>query len=219
VMGQSSPSQRFTVDGDPPSSGPVRLPMRRSESDGADAWLEPNAHGPTLRSFATLRPEYDHRRWTWEDVNSVPHPSLGRRRARCEERRTRPAVRSASQDRHGACARGGERVRVPDRPRRDSLPQRRGAEVEAHKPRPRAHRARRHSAAHRRRRRACPRLRLDDRCKREGRAADRARHHQRSAPARGPRACARSSARWQASCSSSSTARRQTRAMKSTVSA
>lgn len=72
ALGQSSPSQRFTADGEPPSSGPVRLPMRRSESENADAWLEPNAHGPTLRSFATLRPQYDHRRWTWEDVNSVP---------------------------------------------------------------------------------------------------------------------------------------------------
>lgn len=71
-LGQASPAEACEISGAPPSSGPVRLPMCRADDGGLDPWLAADAHGPTLRALANLTPEQDARRWTWEDVNTVP---------------------------------------------------------------------------------------------------------------------------------------------------
>ena len=61
---------------DPPESGPVRLPTCRTSERAADPdkdpWLAPGAHGPDLGALAALSTSVEHRRWSWEDVNTVP---------------------------------------------------------------------------------------------------------------------------------------------------
>ncbi len=60
----------------PPSSGPVHLPTCRTEKSAADPgatpWMAANAHGPDLGALAALSPDRERRRWSWEDVNTVP---------------------------------------------------------------------------------------------------------------------------------------------------
>jgi hypothetical protein len=56
----------------PPESGPVPLATCRGASAGADPWLLPGAHGPTLDSLASVPPDLVTGRWKWVDVNTVP---------------------------------------------------------------------------------------------------------------------------------------------------
>jgi hypothetical protein len=60
----------------PPESGPVRLPTCRTTERAArtenDPWLAPGAHGPDLAALGQLSADVEHRRWQWEDVNTVP---------------------------------------------------------------------------------------------------------------------------------------------------
>ena len=58
--------------GVPPQSGPVRLPTCRGTVNERDPWLVPGAHGPDLGALASLSADVEQRRWTWEDVNTVP---------------------------------------------------------------------------------------------------------------------------------------------------
>ena len=37
-----------------------------------DPWLVPGAHGPDLAALGQLSADVEHRRWQWEDVNTVP---------------------------------------------------------------------------------------------------------------------------------------------------
>jgi len=61
-----------TPVGVPPESGPVRLPTCRGNGTERDPWLAPGAHGPDLLALAALSQDVEQRRWTWEDVNTVP---------------------------------------------------------------------------------------------------------------------------------------------------
>jgi hypothetical protein len=58
--------------GEPPESGPVRLPTCKDSAVARDPWLRPGAHGPTLSALSELSADPERRRWTWEDVNTVP---------------------------------------------------------------------------------------------------------------------------------------------------
>ena len=58
--------------GAPPESGPVRLPTCKDSSGARDPWLRPGAHGPTLDALASVSADPERRRWSWEDVNTVP---------------------------------------------------------------------------------------------------------------------------------------------------
>ena len=58
--------------GTPPESGPVRLPTCRGTANERDPWLVPGAHGPDLSALSSLSEAIEQRRWTWEDVNTVP---------------------------------------------------------------------------------------------------------------------------------------------------
>ncbi len=73
ALGASSPVGHFAEgEGDPPSSGPVPLQTHRGDAEGEDPWMSPGAHGPELSALAGVKPNAEARRWTWEDVNSVP---------------------------------------------------------------------------------------------------------------------------------------------------
>jgi hypothetical protein len=61
-----------TEVGTPPLSGPVRLPTCRSTTTQNDPWLAPGAHGPDLSALAHLSSDVEQRKWSWEDVNTVP---------------------------------------------------------------------------------------------------------------------------------------------------
>jgi hypothetical protein len=60
------------LPGEPPESGPVPLPTCRSASGERDPWLEPGAHGPGLDVLGSLSADVEQRRWSWNDVNTVP---------------------------------------------------------------------------------------------------------------------------------------------------
>lgn len=60
------------LPGEPPESGPVPLPTCRSAGGERDPWLEPGAHGPGLEVLASLSADVEQRRWSWNDVNTVP---------------------------------------------------------------------------------------------------------------------------------------------------
>lgn len=59
-----------------PASGPVRLSTRRASGAEDEAqttpWMQPGAHGPDLRALEGLPANILPRRWSWEDVNTVP---------------------------------------------------------------------------------------------------------------------------------------------------
>lgn len=61
-----------SLPGEPPESGPVPLPTCRTAGGERDPWLEPGAHGPGLEVLETLSADVEQRRWSWNDVNTVP---------------------------------------------------------------------------------------------------------------------------------------------------
>ena len=69
---RATAAQTLTPVGIPPESGPVRLPTCRGNVNERDPWLLPGAHGPDLGALAALSADVEQRRWTWEDVNTVP---------------------------------------------------------------------------------------------------------------------------------------------------
>lgn len=72
ALGRQDSTESCEIDGDPPATGPVRLPVCKGDADQADPWLAAGSHGPTLNAIAQLEPDNEARRWVWEDVNTVP---------------------------------------------------------------------------------------------------------------------------------------------------